>query len=89
MPALAARMARAGVAATIAMTVKARELRAAGVPVISLTIGEPDFSSPPGAIEAAHRAALAGDEAEADRCRVRARELSAELGVPVSLTVAR
>ena len=61
MPALAARVARAGVAATIAMTVKAREMQAAGQPVISLTIGEPDFNSPPGAVEAAHRAALAGD----------------------------
>ena len=61
MPALAARVGRAGPAATIAMTVKAREMRAAGVPVISLTIGEPDFDSPPGAVEAAHRAALAGD----------------------------
>ena len=61
MPALAARMARAGVAATVAMTAKARALRAAGVPVISLTLGEPDFDSPPGAVEAAHRAALTGD----------------------------
>ena len=54
-------MARAGVAATVAMTAKARELRAAGVPVISLAIGEPDFDSPRHAVEAAHRAALAGD----------------------------
>lgn len=61
MPAFAARMARAGVAATVAMTAKARELRAAGVPVISLAIGEPDFASPPHAVEAAHRAALAGE----------------------------
>lgn len=43
------------------MTAKARELRAAGVPVIQLTIGEPDFATPPHAVDAAHRAALAGD----------------------------
>ncbi len=36
-------------------------MRAAGVQVISLTIGEPDFSSPPHAIEAAHVAALRGE----------------------------
>ena len=60
MPALAARLARVPVAATMAMTAKARAMRAAGTPVISLTIGEPDFASPPHAIEAAHQAALNG-----------------------------
>jgi aspartate aminotransferase len=60
MPALAQRLSRVKVAATVAMTIKARELRAAGVNVIQLTIGEPDFDSPPHAIEAAHQAALAG-----------------------------
>ena len=43
------------------MTIKARELRAAGKPVITLTTGEPNFDSPPHAIEAAHQAALQGD----------------------------
>ncbi|MBV9750102.1 MAG: pyridoxal phosphate-dependent aminotransferase [Acetobacteraceae bacterium] len=43
------------------MTAKARELRAAGHEVIQLTIGEPDFASPPRAVEAAHQAALRGD----------------------------
>ena len=43
------------------MTSKARALRAQGVPVIALTIGEPDFDSPPGAIAAAHHAALSGN----------------------------
>ena len=43
------------------MTVKARALRDAGHEVISLTIGEPDFASPPHAVEAAHQAALRGD----------------------------
>ena len=60
-PALAQRLGRAKVAATIAMTVKARALREAGHDVVALTIGEPDFDSPPHAIEAAHQAALAGD----------------------------
>ncbi len=45
----------------MAMTAKVRAMRAAGIPVISLTIGEPDFASPPGAIEAAHQAALRGE----------------------------
>jgi len=49
------------VAATVAMTIKARAMRDAGVQVIALTIGEPDFDSPPHAIEAAHQAALRGD----------------------------
>ena len=43
------------------MTARARAMRAAGIPVISLTIGEPDFASPPHAIEAAHQAALRGE----------------------------
>ena len=61
MPELADRLRRAPPAATIAMTIKARELRAQGLPVIALTIGEPDFDSPPAAIAAAHHAALSGD----------------------------
>ena len=61
MPALASRLARAKPAATVQMTIKARALREAGVDVIALTIGEPDFASPPHAIEAARAAALAGE----------------------------
>jgi aspartate aminotransferase len=61
MPALASRLSRVQVAATVAMTIKARALREAGVNVIQLTIGEPDFDSPANAIEAAHAAAKAGD----------------------------
>jgi aspartate aminotransferase len=61
MPALASRLSRARPAATVQMTIKARAMRAAGVDVIQLTIGEPDFASPPHAIEAAHAAALAGE----------------------------
>ncbi|WP_114375444.1 pyridoxal phosphate-dependent aminotransferase [Elioraea thermophila] len=61
MPALAARLADVAVSASVTMTVRARALRAAGHRVISLAIGEPDFDTPAHAIEAAHRAALAGD----------------------------
>ena len=61
MPALASRLARLPVAATMAMTAKARAMRAAGTPVISLTIGEPDFVGPAHANEAAHQSALRGE----------------------------
>jgi len=61
MPELAERLGRAPVAASVQMTIKARELRAAGKNVIALTIGEPNFSTPVHAIEAAHQAALKGD----------------------------
>ncbi len=61
MPILAERLNRVPVAASVQMTIKARELRATGKNVISLTIGEPNFDTPPVAIEAAHQAALAGD----------------------------
>ena len=61
MPELAGRLGRVSVPpATVAMTIKAREMRARGIKVISLTIGEPDFDSPRHAIEAAYRAALEG-----------------------------
>ena len=61
MPAFADRLGRVQVAASVQMTIRARELRAQGVDVIPLTIGEPNFDSPPHAIEAAHEAALEGD----------------------------
>ena len=61
MPGFSQRLGRVEVAASVAMTIKARELRAAGKPVITLTTGEPNFDSPPHAIEAAHQAALTGD----------------------------
>ncbi|WP_431282911.1 pyridoxal phosphate-dependent aminotransferase [Humitalea sp. 24SJ18S-53] len=60
-PALADRLKDVLVAASVAMTVKARELANAGHNVISLAVGEPDFATPAHAIEAAHKAALAGD----------------------------
>ena len=61
MPALARRLEKVPVAASVQMTIKARALRAEGRDVISLTIGEPNFDTPPHAIEAAHQAALRGD----------------------------
>jgi aspartate aminotransferase len=61
MPTFSQRLGRVQIAASVQMTIKARELRAAGKPVITLTTGEPNFDSPPHAIEAAHQAALAGD----------------------------
>ena len=57
----AERLKNVKVSASAAMTRKVRELRAQGVKIISLSSGEPDFASPPHAIEAAHQAALAGD----------------------------
>lgn len=61
MPGFASRLERARVGATVAMTVRARALRAAGADVVMLTIGEPDFATPPHAIAAAHAAALRGE----------------------------
>jgi aspartate aminotransferase len=61
MPGFSQRLGRVQLAASVQMTIKARELRAAGKPVITLTTGEPNFDSPPHAVEAAHHAALAGD----------------------------
>ncbi|MBL6458615.1 pyridoxal phosphate-dependent aminotransferase [Belnapia sp. T6] len=61
MPALAQRLREVKVSASAAMTQRARELRSQGIAVISLSNGEPDFASPPHAIEAAHQAALKGD----------------------------
>jgi len=58
---VAKRLQAISVPASAAMTQKARELKAQGLPIISLSSGEPDFPSPPHVIEAAHQAALAGD----------------------------
>ena len=46
--------------ATIAVSARAKELRAAGRPVIDLGAGEPDFGTPSFVIESAHRALDAG-----------------------------
>jgi aspartate aminotransferase len=60
-PGFSHRIGRVQLAASVQMTIKARELKAAGKPVITLTTGEPNFDSPPHAVEAAHQAALKGD----------------------------
>jgi aspartate aminotransferase len=61
MPALAQRLKQVPQAATVAMATAARALRAQGVNVISLAIGEPDFATPRHAIEAGYQAALRGE----------------------------
>jgi aspartate aminotransferase len=61
MPALADRLKDIEVAASVKMTARARALAEQGIKVISLAVGEPDFDTPPHAIEAAYKAALAGD----------------------------
>jgi aspartate aminotransferase len=57
----AERLKNVKVSASSAMTRKVRELRAQGVKIVGLSSGEPDFMSPAHAIEAAHKAALAGE----------------------------
>src|SRR6201995_989716 len=57
----AERLKNVKVSASAAMTRKGRELGAQGVKIVGLSSGEPDFKSPMNAIEAAHKAALAGD----------------------------
>jgi len=61
MPAFASRLADVQVSASVIMGMKARELAAKGIKVVSLASGEPDFATPSHAIEAAHAAALGGD----------------------------
>ena len=60
MPALASRLRDVALSASVAMSIRARELSAQGHDVVSLTTGEPDFATPSHAVEAAHAAALAG-----------------------------
>src|SRR5262249_9270163 len=45
---------------TLAIDAKAKELARAGVDVVNLGAGEPDFDTPKAVVEAAHAAALAG-----------------------------
>jgi aspartate aminotransferase len=60
-PALAAHLADIPLAATMAAAARARALRDAGHDVIALTLGEPDFDTPPHVVQAAHGAALRGE----------------------------
>jgi len=61
MPELASRLKDVSISASVVMTMKGRELAAKGIKVISLASGEPDFPTPDHAIEAAYKAAKAGD----------------------------
>ena len=61
MPSLSSRVSQTELAATFAMAARARALRAAGHDIISLSLGETDFPTPPHVIEAAHAAALRGE----------------------------
>ncbi|MGP9799006.1 pyridoxal phosphate-dependent aminotransferase [Halomonas sp. 86] len=47
-------------AAALAVAAKATELKAAGAPVINLSLGEPDFDTPPHVLDAAERAMRGG-----------------------------
>jgi len=58
---LASRLSRFKPSPTIVITEKARQLKAAGRDVISLSAGEPDFDTPDNIKEAAIRAIRAGD----------------------------
>ena len=58
---IAERLSRIKPSATIAVTQKARELKAAGRDVIGLGAGEPDFDTPDSIKAAARRATLSGE----------------------------
>lgn len=54
-------LGRIAPSSTTAMTDRATELRAEGRDIISLSVGEPDFATPPHVVEAATAAMMAGD----------------------------
>ena len=60
-PSLAPRMGRIKPSATLAISKTAREMKAAGRDVLSLSAGEPDFPTPEHVCEAAVRAIAAGE----------------------------
>ncbi|TFG85395.1 MAG: pyridoxal phosphate-dependent aminotransferase [Spirochaetales bacterium] len=60
MPSLSLRATAIESSRTIAMNQRARELKGAGIDIIDLTVGEPDFRPPRAVLEAASRAALSG-----------------------------
>ena len=53
---LSATVNRLAPSATLAMSQKSAELKAQGVDVINLSVGEPDFNTPDHIKEAAHKA---------------------------------
>ena len=57
---LSARASAIGESATLRVTRRATELRAQGASIVDLGAGEPDFASPPVAVEAARRALAEG-----------------------------
>src|SRR5210317_2090606 len=57
---LAARMASLEPSATLAMAARAGAMKAAGVDVIDLSVGEPDFPTPPHICRAGEAAIAAG-----------------------------
>ena len=57
---LADRVARLQPSPTLAVSSKAKAMRAAGIPVVSLAAGEPDLPTAPHVIEAATKALLDG-----------------------------
>jgi len=58
---IADRLNRISISQTMAITAKARALKAAGRDIISLSVGEPDFDTPANVKQAAIRAIEAGD----------------------------
>lgn len=60
-PHVSGALARIAPSSTTAMTDRAMELRAEGKDIISLSVGEPDFATPPHVIAAAKAAMDAGD----------------------------
>ncbi|MGD9806151.1 MAG: pyridoxal phosphate-dependent aminotransferase [Hyphomicrobiaceae bacterium] len=56
----AARVGRIATSASTLAAQRAREMKASGVDIVSLTTGEPDYPTPPHIIDAAFRAARAG-----------------------------
>ena len=61
LPPVSALQSAIPVAETMAAAARVRAMRAQGLDVIALTLGEPDFASPEEAVAAAHNAALAGE----------------------------
>lgn len=59
-PVLSEALQRIGASRTTAMTDRATQLRAEGRDIISLSVGEPDFATPPHVLDAARAALAAG-----------------------------